>query len=157
MIFIERLADVFRRLMPGKRASVAADAPGEQDADLRVNPWTRDLERLACYSAREEAEPTVEKGRSDSCENKIQLLMEQARLEKAKETLKKQQESLGLTSPTPNLDKNGKPRKRTTDATLVDAKAWWGQAVATWDPEDSKNLGPQGEQRHPRTHKWFNQ
>ena len=148
MILIERLTELLNGLRPGRKASDNRKSlPNEPEAPAAGNPWTHDLQRLECYSETEES--PSEPVRSDSCENQIQLLMEQARLEKAKETLKRQQENLGR--------KSLEPRKpRTTDATIVDAKAWWGQSVATWNPEDSKNIGPQGEQRHPRQHKWFN-
>jgi len=158
MIFIERLRELLLGLMPGRNArSTDQDSLDSANSEYlnqpRVNPWTQDLERLACYTKTEPAET----GRSDSGEVKIQLLMEQARLEKAKEVLKQQQLNAKM-GETAELKKPTKKRKtRTTDATIVDGKAWWGQAVATWDPEDAKNLGPQGEIRHPRQHKWFNQ
>ena len=164
MIFIERIRELFLGLLPGKTARSSDQAallqPTTTEANPRVNPWTQDLERLACYT---QTEP-VESCHSDSGEVKIQLLMEQARLEKAKEVLRQQmqqrlqQQQSGKTDEIGEQKKTGTKRKtRTTDATIVDGKAWWGQAVATWDPDDAKNLGPQGEIRHPRQHKWFNQ
>ncbi len=45
--------------------------------------------------------------------------------------------------------------RRTTDTTAVDLKAWWGQAVATWDPIDGKNLDSIEQVRRPRQSKWF--
>ena len=73
--------------------------------------------------------------------------------EKAKEILRQQQQEFPLGDPQSTPREKRKPR--TTDATITDTKAWWGQAVATWDPNDAKNLSPQGEMRHPRQHKWF--
>ena len=159
MIFIERLRELLLGLMP-RRSARSSDQESllsstDSETNPRVNPWTQDLERLACYT---KTEP-VDTGRSDSGEVKIQLLMEQARLVKAKEVLKQQQQQQNakISDPTELQKPNEKRKTRTTDATIVDGKAWWGQAVATWDPEDAKNLGPQGEIRHPRQHKWFNQ
>lgn len=41
------------------------------------------------------------------------------------------------------------------DTTSVDLKAWWGQAVATWDPIDGKNIDSIEQGRRPRKAKWF--
>jgi hypothetical protein len=161
MIFIERLSELLRGLLPARIARLSDpqtntkhDLKDESSSDCKANPWTKDLERLSCYSREEPAET----GRTESGEIKIQLLMEQARLEKAKEILKQQQQRLKLGEAEPEADKKPERRKvRTCDATITDGKAWWGQSVATWNPDDAKNLGPQGEQRHPRQHKWFNQ
>jgi hypothetical protein len=150
MIFLERIRELLLGLLPCKSArqsntkivNPCEDAP-------RANPWTRDLERLNCYTKEESSDRTV------SAEMKIQLLMEQARLEKAKEVLKQQQQQQRITIGDAQTVK--KPKRRTCDATLTDTKAWWGQSVATWDPDDAKNLGPQGEIKHPRQHKWFTQ
>ena len=68
-------------------------------------------------------------------------------MEKTKDALRKQQEI---------LQKGGQRSARINDKTVTDAKAWWGQAVATWDPEDSKNVTME-DRRIPRQHKWFNQ
>jgi len=157
MIFLERLRELLSGLLPARDARLSDRQTNTQDdpngkSSSKANPWTQDLDRLACYS-REEA---PDSGRTATGEMKIQLLMEQARLEKAKEALKQQQHRLQLEEPEPGKP-GAKRRPRTTDATITDAKAWWGQSVATWDPEDAKNLGPQGEQRHPRQHKWFSQ
>lgn len=45
--------------------------------------------------------------------------------------------------------------RRQVDSTAVDIKAWWGGAVATWDPIDIKNLDSINQTRRPRTSKWF--
>ena len=45
--------------------------------------------------------------------------------------------------------------RRQVDTTAVDIKAWWGGAVATWDPIDIKNLDSINQQRRPRKSKWF--
>ena len=48
--------------------------------------------------------------------------------------------------------------RRQNATTSVDLKAWWGGAVATWDPDlDSKNLDSIEQQRRPRRSKWFDQ
>lgn len=40
--------------------------------------------------------------------------------------------------------------------TAVDLKAWWGNSVATWDPNaDAQNLDSIHQQRRPRKTKWF--
>lgn len=157
MIFIERVRELFLGLLPGKFACFKGqESLTNQDSAesaARVNPWTQDLERLACYTREE---PT-DSAKNNSGETKIQILMEQARLEKAKEALKQQLQNAKTAEIDFQKNPGGKRKARTTDATIVDGKAWWGQAVATWDPEDAKNLGPQGEIRHPRQHKWFNQ
>jgi hypothetical protein len=48
-----------------------------------------------------------------------------------------------------------KERKQNA-TTSVDLKAWWGGAVATWDPDiDSKNLDSIEQQRRQPKAKWF--
>ncbi len=40
--------------------------------------------------------------------------------------------------------------------TATDLKAWWGNSVATWDPNaDAQNLDSIHQQRRPRKTKWF--
>jgi hypothetical protein len=154
MILIERLRDLLSGLLPLRKARAfdqSTNAPYDTKAATPppANPWTQDLERLSCYSKTEE----MEKLHSDSGEVKLQLLMDEALQEKAKE-IRRQQELEQYDEP--GAGRKGTRRgPRTTDATITDTKAWWGQAVATWDPEDAKNLGPQGEIKHPRQSKWF--
>lgn len=41
------------------------------------------------------------------------------------------------------------------DVTGMDAKEWWGQAVATWNPLDGKNIDSIEKLRRPRHSRWF--
>lgn len=108
------------------------------------NPWQNNLERLAKEHGSECGDASTS---GAPVEEQFAQLIEQARMEKTKETLRKQQEIL----------QNGGIRpSRAADKTVTDAKAWWGQAVVTWDPEDSKNVGFD-DRRHPKKAKWFNQ
>ena len=51
---------------------------------------------------------------------------------------------------------DAKRRRRKADCTSQDIKAWWGQSVATWDPEDGKNVDSIEKQSHTRQSiKWF--
>jgi hypothetical protein len=45
--------------------------------------------------------------------------------------------------------------RKLQDTTSVDMKAWWGGAVATWDPIDQKNLDSISQQPRVRKAKWF--
>lgn len=39
--------------------------------------------------------------------------------------------------------------------TATDLKSWWGQAVATWDPEDAKNIDMIEQKiQGPKSNKW---
>lgn len=138
MICLDSFFRKLRQLVSRNRASDAATAVQEG------NPWQTNLERLAIEHGAEAecAQPAT----PQSVEEQFQLLIEQARMEKTKETLRKQQEIL----------QNGGKRRRAQDQTVTDAKAWWGQSVVTWDPEDSKNMGME-DRRHPKKAKWFNQ
>ena len=46
-------------------------------------------------------------------------------------------------------------KKRESDITAVDLQSWWGQAVATWDPIDSKNVDSVSQQPRRQRTKWF--
>lgn len=107
-----------------------------------VNPWQHNLERLA-----EKHGSELKETNPQTVEEQFQVLIEQAKMDKTKDALRKQQEI---------LQKGGQRSARINDKTVTDAKAWWGQAVATWDPEDSKNVTME-DRRIPRQHKWFNQ
>jgi hypothetical protein len=137
MISFQNFIDQIRQLIH------SSCAPKKQQVETpEVNPWRENLDRLA-----------QEHGDQPSCSNpstveeQFQVLIEQAKMEKTKEALRKQQEL---------LQNGGRRAARPNDKTVTDAKAWWGQAVATWDPEDSKNVTLE-DRRHPKQHKWFNQ
>ena len=101
-----------------------------------ANPWQSNLDRLA-ERAPEQHEPV---STSAEIEEQFQVLMEQAKIEKIK--LESAQEL-------------SRGQKRKADATVTDAKAWWGQSVATWEPLDGKNVDNMEQRRHPRQSKWF--
>ncbi len=125
-------------------ASTKNKDPNQGPTPTEENPWQRNLERLA-----EERGADCQKvsGTQKTVEEQFQVLIEQAKMEKTKESLRKQQEA---------LQKGGNKSARIHDKTVTDAKAWWGNSVATWDPEDSKNVTFQ-DQKLPKQHKWFNQ
>ena len=101
-----------------------------------ANPWQSNLDRLAERSPdKPEAVST-----STEVEEQFQVLMEQAKIEKIKQEAAQ------------NLNRTD---KRKADATVTDAKAWWGQSVATWEPLDGKNVDNIEQRRHPRQSKWF--
>ncbi|MDP3509564.1 MAG: hypothetical protein Q8T09_16450 [Candidatus Melainabacteria bacterium] len=101
-----------------------------------ANPWQSNLDRLAERSP-EHNDPISS---STEIEEQFQVLMEQAKIEKIK--LEAAQ----------NFSRG---EKRKADATVTDAKAWWGQSVATWEPLDGKNVDNLEQRRHPRQSKWF--
>ncbi|MFA7337397.1 MAG: hypothetical protein WC028_11480 [Candidatus Obscuribacterales bacterium] len=101
-----------------------------------VNPWQSNLDRLAERTP-EQHDPV---SASTEIEEQFQVLMEQAKIEKIK-----LEASQSLT----------RSEKRKADATVTDAKAWWGQSVATWEPLDGKNVDNMEQRRHPRQSKWF--
>lgn len=101
-----------------------------------ANPWQSNLDRLAERSP-DQHEPVSS---STEVEEQFQVLMEQAKIEKIK--LEAAQNF-------------AKGEKRKADATVTDAKAWWGQSVATWEPLDGKNVDNMEQRRHPRQSKWF--
>ncbi|CAN5202872.1 hypothetical protein BH11CYA1_BH11CYA1_32300 [soil metagenome] len=136
MISFQKLVTPFIRLFGrGPSASEEHYQLPSPDGES-VNPWQSNLDRLA------ERAPDKHEAVSASAEveEQFQVLMEQAKIEKIK------QEAAA------NLNR---PDKRKADATVTDAKAWWGQSVATWEPLDGKNVDNVGQRRHPRQSKWF--
>lgn len=140
MIFFERLVDPMRRLFRKSEYQVAQ----EQDDAPPCNPWQANLENLAKQHGdlKEEKEKVL-----SAITNQFRTLLEQTKMEKLKSDLEEQKFNLS--------QGQGKKRPRTQDVTVTDAKAWWGQSVATWDPGDGKNVSHQLEVRHPRKAKWF--
>jgi hypothetical protein len=134
---IERVADVFR--FPSK--AKANHQSTQKSADDQSNPWQQNLARLAVERGQD---LPAGKNSADKNEEQFNILIEQAQLEKAKEALVRQKEML----------QNGGRRKRANDATVTDAKAWWGESLATWDPNDAKNISNY-EQKFPQKSKWF--
>lgn len=134
---IERVADVFRFSSKSKRNHSLSPT----SSDDLSNPWQQNLARLAAERGQD---LPSSKNSADKTEEQFNLLIEQAQLEKAKEALARQKEML----------QNGGRRKRTNDTTVTDAKAWWGESLATWDPNDAKNITSY-EQKYPQKSKWF--
>lgn len=132
MISFQKLVSPLRRLFDRNQREeyVPLPSPGEDAA----HPWQRNLDSLANRTP--EVHDVV--SATTDVEAQFMALMEQARLEKLKLEAER-----GL---------NHAP-KRKTDATVTDAKAWWGQAVATWEPADAKNVDSFAERRHPRSSK----
>lgn len=123
-------------LFGGKRKrKTASESPWLEDLDIRLATYDTNLMQPTTYgttygtsTASAEAEEQLRK----LCNN-------------VKEELNEQQDSIVV-----------RKERRQVDATSVDMKAWWGGAVATWDPTiDSKNLDSINQQRRPRTSKWF--
>jgi hypothetical protein len=96
------------------------------------NPWQDDLYRLA--SERRLSRSTG----TQACLRELTQAAEEAY---AHESARKAQEAAGA--------------KRPGDITGQDMKVWWGEALATWDPIDGKNVDSIEKQRHPRQPKWF--
>jgi len=136
MISFQKLVSPIRRFFGRLGSDQAEDYEQLPTTGDSAHPWQNNLDRLAERSPdRREAVSA-----SASVEEQFQALMDQARAEKIKLEMEH-----GLNQP-----------KRKTDATVTDAKAWWGQAVATWEPADAKNVDSFAERKHPRSSKWFN-
>ena len=139
MIFFERLVDPMRRLFRKDECQITNKAEDNNP----VNPWQANLEHLAKQRGDEEEKERL----LSTITNQFRTLLEQTKMEKIKAGLEEQKRNLS--------QGQGKRLPRQQDATVTDAKAWWGQSVATWDPEDGKNVGSQLEYRHPKKAKWF--
>jgi len=136
MISFQKLVSPLIRLFSRNQSNkddyyILPSADGESH-----NPWQSNLDRLA------ERAPDKQEAVSSSAEieEQFQILMEQAKIEKIKQEAAQ------------NLNRG---EKRKADATVTDAKAWWGQSVATWEPLDGKNVDNIEQRRHPRQSKWF--
>lgn len=135
MISLQNLINDFKRIaLKAKSKKTQCSEPNTE------HPWQKNLERLA-HEQGVAPDPTTEK----SAEEQFQQIIEQAKQDKVRETLKKRQEY---------LQSGGQRPVRQADKTTTDQKAWWGQAVATWNPEDSKNVIFE-DRKLPKQHKWF--
>ncbi|HEY9731482.1 MAG TPA: hypothetical protein V6C89_06195 [Drouetiella sp.] len=114
----------------------ALTAKQEQPHAAAVNPWEADLARLANERKNEIVSVTTPKEHDEI----TQLVNDLARAVKKDETALQQPAE--------------KPR-RAGDGTVHDLKSWWGDSLATWDPDlNGKNV--QNDQRNKvRQAKWF--
>jgi hypothetical protein len=114
----------------------AFTAKKQQEHAPAVNPWEADLARLANERKNEIVSVTSAKEHDEI----TQLVNDLAKAVKKDETALQPQEP--------------KPR-RAGDGTVHDLKSWWGDSLATWDPDiDGKNV--QNDQRNKaRQVKWF--
>lgn len=114
----------------------AFTAKPKQESVPVVNPWEADLARLAQERKNEVLSVTTPKEHDEI----TQLVNDLAKAVKKEDTALQPQET--------------KPR-RAGDGTVHDLKSWWGDSLATWDPDiDGKNV--QNDQRNKsRQVKWF--
>jgi hypothetical protein len=89
-----------------------------------INPWEADLARLA--AERQDSEIIVAAAPDDV----TQFVNDLAK---------------AISKETPVEIK--KPRRR-SDPTVTDLKAWWGESVATWDPDTDANSVQSDDQRN---------
>ena len=114
----------------------AFTAKKEQEHSPTVNPWEADLARLANERKNEIVSVTTPKEHDE-----ITALVQD--LAKA---VKKDETALQPAEPKP---------RRAGDGTVHDLKSWWGDALATWDPEiDGKNVHNDNRNK-ARQVKWF--
>ncbi len=104
------------------------------------SPWQGDLEHLASRYNEHPMKPTTYTSKTDDAAEA--------------EMLKKLRDEVQENLPESDRIVVRKDRRR-QDTTSVDMKAWWGQAVATWDPINAKNVDSIDQQRRPRRAKWF--
>ncbi len=101
------------------------------------NPWEADLARLAQERKADGPQVTTAQEHDEIA----QLVNE---LSKA---VKKDESALHPPA--------AKPR-RAGDGTVTDLKSWWGDSVATWDPDiDGKNVTSSDQRNKARQAKWF--
>ncbi|MBX9670449.1 MAG: hypothetical protein K2X93_22805 [Candidatus Obscuribacterales bacterium] len=105
------------------------------------SPWQCDLDHLASKYQENPMRPTTYSSKTDEAVEAEAML---------KKLCDEVQESF------PDSDRIVvRKDRRQQDTTSVDMKAWWGQAVATWDPINAKNIDSVDQQRRPRLSKWF--
>lgn len=114
----------------------ALTAKKQQESAPAVNPWEADLARLANERKNDVVSVTTPKEHDEI----TQLVNDLAKAVKKDETALGQPEQ--------------KPR-RAGDGTVHDLKSWWGDSLATWDPDlNGKNV--HNDQRNKaRQVKWF--
>lgn len=115
----------------------ALTAKKEQTQSAAVNPWEADLARLANERKNEVLSVTTAKEHDEI----TQLVNDLAKAVKKDETALNQQTE--------------QKARRAGDGTVHDLKSWWGDSLATWDPDlNGKNV--HNDQRNKaRQAKWF--
>ncbi len=110
------------------------ESDNNQTEAMEGNPWQTDLYRLA-----------KERGLEGELLSKDETVNTQ--LQELKES---------VIEAKADADSDSDKPKRKTSETATDMKAWWGQAVATWDPADGKNVDSVEKKiRGPQGTKWF--
>lgn len=115
-----------------------AESKKEQDGPV-TNPWEADLQRLANERKSEVLSITTPKEHDEI----TQLVQDLAK------AVKKDESAIHPPADEP------KPR-RAGDGTVHDLKSWWGDSLATWDPDtDGKNVNNADTRNKARQVKWF--
>jgi hypothetical protein len=115
----------------------AFTAPKVKDQGTPVNPWEADLARLANERKNEVVSITTAKEHDEI----TQLVNDLAKAVKKDES--------AIHPPEPKL-------RRAGDGTVTDLKSWWGDSLATWDPDtDGKNVTSADTRNKARQVKWF--
>lgn len=117
---------------------------GKKDKPALETPWQVELENLAERYSRDPMGSTTYEVVGDSLETEEEADALRQLCKDVKEDIEINDRIVVR-----------KVDKRKTDETSVDMKAWWGQAVATWDPVNAKNVDSIDQQRRPRKSKWF--
>lgn len=114
----------------------ALTAKKQQEQGPAVNPWEADLARLANERKNEVLSVTTPKEHDEI----TQLVNDLAKAVKKDET---------------TLQQPPEKSRRAGDGTVHDLKSWWGDSLATWDPDlNGKNV--HNDQRNKaRQVKWF--
>lgn len=139
---MSNLGKMISRLLEKLGGGGKSESDNIQTEAVEGNPWQIDLHRLA----RERGLEGELLSNDETVNTQLQELKEGVKAASTKDA--KEQESQ-------EVDESGKPKRKTSE-TATDMKAWWGQAVATWDPADGKNVDSVEKKiRGPQGHKWF--
>lgn len=149
------------RLLEKLSGGGKSSSDNDQTQTLESNPWQTDLYRLA----RERGLEGELLSKDETVNTQLQELKDSvskdtkvSKDKDAKDT-KDTKNTKNTTKDEPDNDEDAetsdKPRRKTSE-TATDMKAWWGQAVATWDPADGKNVDSVEKKiRGPQSNKWF--
>lgn len=116
-----------------------------------MHPWQKDLDHLAQKLGEDAVEVPFNKAGTEMAESTVVEEDFKNLFKEAKSELQQKQ------SKTDNKPVVVKKKTREADITAVDLKNWWGNSVATWDPDiDGKNVQNVNDKRKRQKTKWFN-
>lgn len=147
------------RLLEKLSGGGKSSSDNDQTQTLEGNPWQTDLYRLARERGLEGELLSKDETVNSQLQELIDSVSKDSKVTKDTKVTKDVKDTKDTkdepTDHDDDADTSDRPKRKNSE-TATDMKAWWGQAVATWDPADGKNVDSVEKKiRGPQSHKWF--